>query len=506
LRTPLALHGASTLLAARHPKPVSTQTAPFAQPFPPKDAKASETQIMARIRSKRAKIAVIGMGHVGLPTALGLASLGWQVLGVDCSPELVSRLQAGEATFYEPGLADLLQQHLGKNFLPVQDLEKAIREATILFLCVGTPQKTTGEADLSQLEAAARTIAQNLNSYKLIVEKSTVPAITAQWIQRTIRRYANNENGRKHLDRIEFDVASNPEFLQEGVALDNISRPERIVCGVDSDRAREILEEIYRPLSAPLLMTGLSTAEIIKHAANSFLSMKISFINMVADLCDAIGADVTKVAEGIGMDPRIGPAFLQAGIGFGGYCFPKDLRAFIYLAEEHGVDFSLLKQVEAINERRSELFVKKVRNALWVLHDKTVAALGLSFKPGTDDTRESPSVRIVDRLLSEGAALRLHDPKAMPLLQKVFPPQEGRLTYCDSPYSAAQNAHALLILTDWPEYKLLDWNQLRATMQLPLILDGRNLLDPATVRSAGFEYISIGRPEAPGFQGTASSV
>lgn len=461
---------------------------------------------MARIRSKRAKIAVIGMGHVGLPTALGLASLGWQVLGVDCSPELISRLQAGEATFYEPGLADLLQQHLDKNFLPVQDLEKAIREATVLFLCVGTPQKTNGEADLSQVEAAARTIAQNLNSYKLIVEKSTVPAITAQWIQRTIRRYANNENGRKHLDSVEFDVASNPEFLQEGVALNNISRPERIVCGVDSDRAREILEEIYRPFSAPLLMTGLSTAEIIKHAANSFLSMKISFINMVADLCDAIGADVSKVAEGIGMDPRIGSAFLQAGIGFGGYCFPKDLRAFIYLAEEHGVDFSLLKQVEAINERRTELFVKKVRNALWVLHDKTIAVLGLAFKPGTDDTRESPSVRIVDRLLSEGAALRLHDPKAMPLLEKVVPPEKARLSYCDTPYTAATNAHALLILTDWPEYKHLDWNQIRTAMQLPLILDGRNLLDPITIRAAGFEYISIGRPEPLGNQGTANSV
>jgi UDPglucose 6-dehydrogenase len=253
-------------------------------------------------------------------------------------------------------------------------------------------------------------------------------------------------------------------------------------------------------------MTGLCTAEIIKHAANSFLSMKISFINMVADLCDAIGADVTQVAEGIGMDARIGPAFLQAGIGFGGYCFPKDLRAFIYLAEEHGVDFSLLKQVEAINERRTELFVKKVRNALWVLHDKTIAVLGLAFKPGTDDTRESPSVRIVDRLLSEGAALRLHDPKAMQLLAKVFPSQEGRLTYCESPYSAANNAHALLILTDWPEYRHLEWSQIRSTMQLPLIVDGRNLLDPATIRNAEFEYISIGRPEQLAFQGTASSV
>ncbi|HVI78118.1 MAG TPA: nucleotide sugar dehydrogenase, partial [Candidatus Acidoferrum sp.] len=257
-----------------------------------------------------------------------------------------------------------------------------------------------------------------------------------------------------------------------------------------------ILEEIYRPLPAPLVMTGLSTAEIIKHAANSFLSMKISFINMVSDLCDAIGADVTQVARGIGMDSRIGSDFLQAGIGFGGYCFPKDLRAFIYLAEEHGVDFSLLKQVEAINERRTELFIKKLRNALWVLHDKTIAVLGLAFKAGTDDTRESPSLRIVDALLKEGASLQLHDPKAMPLLRKVLPSQEGRLTYCDSPYCAAAGAQALLVLTEWPEYKQLEWAKLRNLMELPLVVDGRNLLDPEVLQRAGFEYISVGRPDA----------
>lgn len=463
------------------------------------------SDLMAKVQAKRVKIAVLGMGHVGLPTALGFAALGWHVLGVDSSPALISLLQSGQAPFYEPGLELLLQQQMGTRFFPVHDLECAIREATILFLCVGTPQKSTGEADLSQVETAARTIAQNLNSYKLIVEKSTVPAITAQWIQRTIRRYANNENGRKHR-AIEFDVASNPEFLQEGVALKNISHPERIVCGVDSERARRILEEIYRPLVSPVLMTGLSTAEIIKHAANSFLSMKISFINMVADLCDAIGADVTQVAQGIGMDPRIGPAFLQAGIGFGGYCFPKDLRAFIYLAEEHGVDFSLLKQVEAINERRAEVFVKKLRKALWVLHDKTIAVLGLAFKAGTDDTRESPSVNIVDRLLNEGASLRVHDPKAMPLLRKVLPEESGRLTYCETPYAAASRAHALLVLTDWPEYKQLEWCKVRAEMDLPLILDGRNLLDPETLRQAGFEYVSIGRPDAFITQGATSSV
>jgi UDPglucose 6-dehydrogenase len=459
----------------------------------------TDAEVLKSIRNKRAKIAVLGMGHVGLPTALSLAAMGWTVLGADSSESLISQLQSGSVPFYEPGLEELLKEHLGKRFFPVQDLEGAIRKATVLFLCVGTPQKSNGEADLSQIESAARTIAHNLNGYKLIVEKSTVPAITAQWIRRTISRYARNGNhdprSAEESTPVQFDVASNPEFLQEGVALRNIFRPDRIVCGVDSDRARQIVEEIYRPFPSPLVVTGLSTAEIIKHAANSFLSMKISFINMVADLCDAIGADVSEVAKGIGMDPRIGPAFLQAGIGFGGYCFPKDLRAFIYLAEEHGVDFSLLKEVENVNRQRVDVLMKKVRRAVWVLHDKTIAVLGLAFKGGTDDTRESPSLHIVEALLEEGAALRLHDPKAMPLLEKVLSAQTDRLTYCDSPYSAASDAQALLILTEWPEYRELDWAKIRSLMDMPMVIDGRNLLDPADIRRAGFEYISMGRPE-----------
>ena len=455
---------------------------------------AVDARLIEQVKRKQVRIAIIGMGHVGLPTALGFASLGWTVLGVDSSEALISLIRAGKVPFYEPGLDELLKQQLDKNFFPVVDMDEAIRQATILFLCVGTPQKENGQADLSQVEAAARTIAHNLNGYKLIVEKSTVPAITAQWICRTIRRFATN--GNSNPQSLDFDVASNPEFLQEGVALRNISRPERIVCGVESVRARRMLEEVYRSVPARVLITGTSTAEIIKHAANSFLSMKISFINMVSDLCDAIGADVSQVAEGIGMDPRIGSAFLQAGIGFGGYCFPKDLRAFIYLGEEYGIDFSLLKKVEEINEKRTEMFIKKLRNALWVLHDKTIAVLGLSFKAGTDDTRESPSLRIVDALRKEGATLRLYDPKAMPLLKRVVAEEEGKLTYCESPYAAAANAQALLVLTDWAEYKLLDWARLRELMELPLIVDGRNLLDPDTIRDAGFEYISMGRPAA----------
>jgi UDPglucose 6-dehydrogenase len=461
-----------------------------------------DSDVLASIRSREAKIAVLGMGHVGLPTALGLADLGWQVLGADSSINLVEKLRAGQLPFYEPGIEKLLTEHLGKRFHPVADLENTIREATVLFVCVGTPQRENGEADLSQVEAVARTIAQNLNGYKLIVEKSTVPAITAQWVKRTILRYAKNghrngtdltETASEMPAMLGFDVASNPEFLQEGAAVHNIFRPDRIVCGVETDRARMILEELYRPLHSTVLVTGLSTAELIKHAANSFLAMKISFINMVADLCELVGADVTKVASGIGMDPRIGPQFLNAGIGFGGYCFPKDLRAFIHLAEEYGLDFSLLKEVENINRRRIDVFLKKVRQALWVLQDKTIAVLGLAFKPNTDDIREAPGLKIVNALLAEGARLRLHDPRAMAATKALLPENGDSVVYCRDAYAAAQHAHGLLVLTDWPEYSALDLQRLRDTMDVPVVVDGRNVFDPAAMNKLGFEYLCIGR-------------
>ena len=466
-------------------------------------------EVLEKIRSRQAKIAVLGMGHVGLPTALGLAAMGWKVLGADSSAPLLATLRSGKLPFYEPGLQELFAKHLGDNFVPTDDLESAIREATVLFICVGTPQKENGEADLSQVESVARSIAQSLNGYKLIVEKSTVPAVTAQWVKKTILRYAKNgktgestgTNGSNHENgssthQLEFDIASNPEFLQEGVAVQNIFRPDRIVCGVESERARAILEEIYRPLNSTLLMTETTTAEIIKHAANSFLAMKISFINMVSDLCEVVGADVSKVASGIGMDPRIGRQFLNAGIGFGGYCFPKDLRAFIHLAEEYGVDFSLLKEVESVNVRRIDVFLKKVRQALWVLQDKTIAVFGLAFKPHTDDTREAPGMKIIKALLDEGARVRLHDPKAMPLMKMALHEDGEKVTYCEDPYLAAQHAHALLVFTEWPEYKKLDLARLRDCMDVPVVIDGRNIYDPANMQQLGFEYMSMGRPNA----------
>jgi UDPglucose 6-dehydrogenase len=303
---------------------------------------------------------------------------------------------------------------------------------------------------------------------------------------------------------LDFDVASNPEFLREGKALEDFFHPDRIVCGVESDRARDILNGLYRALRCPLMITDISTAELIKHAANAFLSNKISFINMVADLCEKVGADVTAVARGIGLDSRIGPQFLDAGIGYGGYCFPKDLRAFIYLAEEHGVDFSLLREVERINQRRVEVFLGKVRQALWVLRGKTIGILGLAFKPGTDDIREAVSLKIMRALLDEGSLLRIYDPQAMPNTQQTFPAAPAQIIYCNSAYEAAHGAQALLLLTEWEEFRQLDLTRVRDLMEVPVLVDGRNLYDPAAARQAGFEYISIGRGMASSSPGVAS--
>jgi UDPglucose 6-dehydrogenase len=448
-------------------------------------------------------IAIVGLGHIGLPTALGLAELGKRVIGADDDAAKVALIRAGQAPFYEPGLSDLLSKHLRSGrFQPTEDVGAAVRSGSIIFICVGTPQKASGQADLSQVESVARVVARNLNGYKLIVEKSTVPAITARWLRRTIARYrlaTAHEAPRGPSDEpssgtaASFEVASNPEFLREGKALEDFFRPDRVVCGVESDRAREVLTSLYSPLGRPILVTDVHTAELIKHAANAFLSTKISFINMVADLCEKIGADVTAVARGIGLDSRIGPQFLDAGIGYGGYCFPKDLRAFIYLAEEHGVDFSLMQEVERVNRRRLEVFLRKVRQTLWVLQGKTLGILGLAFKPDTDDIRESVSLKIVRALLEEGCRLRLYDPQAMPNAKKEFPETPGQLTYCASAYEAAQGAQALLLLTEWDEFRQLDFSRLRSLMEVPILVDGRNLYDPSTIRRAGFEYASIGR-------------
>jgi UDPglucose 6-dehydrogenase len=444
------------------------------------------------------KIAILGMGHVGLPTALMFAELGMTVIGADASEAKIEELSQGQCTFFEPGITDLLVKHLRSSRLTLTaDVPAAIRAANVLFICVGTPQDDHGDADLSQVESLARVIARNLNGgYKLIVEKSTVPAITGQWIRKTIQKFAiekNNGSNGSH-STPDFDVASNPEFLKEGTAMHDCFNPDRIVCGVDSLRARRILEALYSPLKRPIIFTNVSTAELIKHSANAFLAMKISFINMVADICETVQADVCSVAEGIGTDPRIGPAFLQSGIGYGGYCLPKDVRAFRRLAESRGVDARLLEAIESVNESRVPRLVKKLKDALWVLNGKTVAVLGLSFKEGTDDMRGATSVRVIEELVRENVKVRAFDPAASVTARAALAHCSESISFENSAYEAVKDAHALLILTGWREFRELDFRLIHELMQSHIVLDGRNILDSSMLVNLGFEYLSIGRP------------
>ena len=451
------------------------------------------------------RIAVLGLGHVGLPTALGLADLGWQVVGADDDLEKAKVIASGTAPFYEPGVEDLLRRHLDSGtFVVEHDVPAAMREATVLFVCVGTPQGADGAPDLSQIEGVARALASNLNGYKLIVEKSTTPVQTSRQIKESILRYSRSDASAspKGDSTPDFDVAVNPEFLREGTALHDFFNPDRIVLGVESERAAQLLLQVYQPLldrmnataESTVVLTDSNTAEIIKHASNAFLATKISFANMVADLCEATGANVEDVAHGMGMDPRIGQQFLKAGLGYGGYCLPKDIRAFIGIAEIHRVDFSLLHEVERVNAGRVDRLLSKVRQSLWVVKGKEVGVWGLAFKPGTDDVREAQSLAVVRGLLEEGARLRLYDPQAMDEFRSHFGVETTGLTYCATPEDATNGAHALLVLTEWREFLDVDLAQVRDRMTVPLIIDGRNLLDPAAVRALGFECISVGRP------------
>jgi len=348
--------------------------------------------------NRKFKIAVLGLGHVGLPTALGFAQIGWDVIGTDSDLDKLDLISDGSTPFYEPGVDEMLKKYLKQgNFKVEKNQVKAIQNAECIFVCVGTPQNDDGSADLSQLEMVAKTIAENISGYKLIVEKSTTPVTTAASLKRSIQRHRSSRGSQGSID--EFDVAVNPEFLKEGTAINDFLNPDRVIVGVDNERSADILKEIYFPLfksneifKEKFMITDVNTAEIIKHASNAFLATKISFINMLADLCEAADANVADVSKGIGMDPRIGHSFLNAGIGFGGYCLPKDIRAFTWIANQHGVDFSLLKEVDNINISRISNFVNKIKKTLWVLKGKKIAVWGLSFKPNTDDTRESPAV------------------------------------------------------------------------------------------------------------------
>jgi len=461
--------------------------------------------------SQPIQIAVVGSGYVGLVAAMCFAEMGHDVICVDNDERKVAALQGGDTLIHENHLPELLERYRNTKVRFMTDLAQATRECEAIFVAVGTPQSETGDADLSYVEAVASEIARSIlgagGGYKVIVEKSTVPVYTNEWIRRVIER-----NG---VLASEFDVVSNPEFLREGTAVEDFLHPDRIVVGADSARAAEVLQAIYAPLTSgeyygtkgaipgccskkavpPLLLTSTKSAEIIKHASNAFLALKISFINAVSNLCEAADANVEQVARGIGLDSRIGPKFLRPGIGYGGSCFPKDVAAFRSVAEQMGVDFTLLSEVEKINANQKKRFLGKVRSALWTLRGKKLAVLGLAFKGETDDIRESPAIDLVEMLLAEGTSVVAYDPAAMKRAEAELP-ATAQLRYASSVLDAATDADALLILTDWDEFAHLDLEQLSAALRYPIVIDGRNLYDPKVMADSGFTYLSIGRPAA----------
>ncbi len=432
------------------------------------------------------KLCIIGSGYVGLVSGACFAEVGHTVICVDNDQRKVESLLAGKVPIYEPGLEDLIHKNVAAKRLSfTTSTEEGVDQSEVVFIAVPTPPQADGSVDLSYIEKVAREIAAVLKpgEYRVIVDKSTVPVKTGEKVTETIRRY--NKDG------AEFDVVSNPEFLREGCAVPDLMKPDRIVIGGNSERAIAVMQKIYEPFMAPVLVTDIASAELIKHAANSFLALKISYINAVAQICEASGANVEKVADGIGMDRRIGRNFLNAGIGYGGSCFPKDIAAFIAIADNLGVPFTLLKEVQHINRTQRDRFLAKVREALWVLKDKKIAVWGLTFKPDTDDVRSSVAVELVNDLLGEGASVSVYDPKGMEKARE-FRLIQGA-TFCDDPLDAAKDAEALIIATEWKSFAAVDLEELKSRMHTPLIFDGRNIFDPETVRKFGFTYTSIGR-------------
>ncbi len=427
------------------------------------------------------KLSIIGSGHVGLVSGACFAEIGHSVICVDSDREKIEKLSNGIIPIYEPGLEELVKKGRSNGrLLFTHELGKAVRDSDVIFVAVGTPPRPDGKADLSYVETVCKEISGVMDSYKIIVEKSTVPVETGEWVKRTLQSNVNS---------VDFDVVSNPEFLREGTAIKDFMEPDRIVIGVESKRAEKTMREIYAPLSAPIVITDIKSAEIIKHASNSFLSLKISYINAIATICELAGADVEKVSAGIGLDKRIAASFLKAGIGYGGSCFPKDISAFIDIADELGYDFELLKAVERINKTQRAKIIKKVRDVVWTLNKKTVGILGLSFKPDTDDMREAPSIYIINELQKEGVDIRAYDPAAMENARTIL---KG-ITYCKNPYEAAKGCHAIMVLTEWREFQKLDLEKIRKAMSQPVIIDGRNIYDPIEMKKLGFTYVSVGR-------------
>jgi nucleotide sugar dehydrogenase len=428
-------------------------------------------------------ICVIGSGYVGLVTGSCFADLGNSVICVDNDKNKVAALKKGLIPIYEPGLEELVKRNVKVGRLSFTNrLQDGVKKSDVIFVCVPTPPKENGDADLTYVEMVSRDIALSMPSYRLIVEKSTVPVNTGEWVEHTINVY----NKRK----IKFDVASNPEFLKEGSAIKDFMNPDRVVVGVNSKKAADILTELYKPLKAPIVVTDIKSAEIIKHASNSFLATKISFINSVANICDKVGADVVDVARGMGLDKRISKDFLNAGIGFGGSCFPKDLAAFVHIAGKSGYDFGILKEVLKVNIHQKRSVIKRIEELLWNLPKKTVGVLGLSFKPGTDDLREAPSIEIIEMLRAEGVNVKVFDPVAM---DKAKPVLGKGVKFCKDAYQVAQGSDCLLVVTEWNEFKELDFKKIKNLMRQPIVVDGRNIYDPKEMKKLGFKYVGIGR-------------
>ncbi len=457
--------------------------------------------------SDSVSICVIGSGYVGLVAAVCFAEIGHKVICVDNNEDKIRTLNEGGVPIYEEHLPDMLAKHLNHGVEFTTDLAYGVQSCEAVFIAVGTPQGSTGSADLSYVEAVVSEIAHATNGYKVLVEKSTVPVYTNEWVSRCMLRHG--------VEPTDFDVVSNPEFLREGTAVGDFLHPDRIVVGANNERSANLLRRIYAPLTdgsyytredslpgmlspsnpATLLVTSAQSAEIIKHASNAFLALKISFINAVSNLAEVVDADIEDVAAGMGLDSRIGPKFLRAGLGYGGSCFPKDVAAFYWVAQQQGINFQLLDEVRKINVSQQDIFFNKVRGALWTLRGKKLAALGLSFKGDTDDIRESPALDIVRRLIEAGANVSAYDPAAMEKAQTILKPSEN-LSYAFNAYEAAEGADALLILTDWKEFGRLDLHRLHQVLKFPIIIDGRNLYKPAQMVEHGFTYLSVGRPAA----------
>jgi len=437
-----------------------------------------------------------------LVTGACLAELGHNVLCTDKDKSKIDTLESGKLPIFEPGLDGVVERNRQEGRLSFSADPRAAAEGDAIFICVGTPPLPTGDADLSAIDHVAQMIAVEAKSDKLVVEKSTVPAQTGQQLKRVLGIYGRGGG-------VRFRVASNPEFLREGTAVEDFLHPDRIVIGVDDERAEKQLQEIYRPvlerkfkcpvhdgacppMKAPAwVVTTINSAELIKHASNSFLALKISYANMVSDLAEKLGANIEEVMHGVGLDPRIGPHFLRPGLGFGGFCLPKDVQAFMRLAERNGIDFAMLREAERINHHRIAGFVEKLRHSLWVLKGKQIAILGLAFKANTDDIRFAPSIELIKKLQTEGVRLKAYDPQAMEKIGEQFPD----LICTSDAYEAARGADALLVVTEWEEFRKLDWKRIHKSMARPLVLDGRNLLSAQEMKSLGFEYHSVGRPE-----------